>query len=63
MAAVGLEQGRENSDRGRLARPVRPEQGQQTPFRHLEIEPIERANAAIVFHQALSLNGKISGHP
>ena len=64
VAAVGLEQGRENPDRRRLARPVRSEQGQQTPFCDLEVEPIECSNAAIVFHQALGVDSAIcGGHP
>jgi hypothetical protein len=61
-ARVGLEQGCENPDGGRLARPVRSQQGQQAPFRDIEVETIQGSNAAVVFHQTLGVDGMISGH-
>ena len=53
----------QDRDGRRLARPVGTEQGENGPFRNVEIEPVERDNILVALHQPCGFDHVAHGFP
>jgi len=64
VARIGLQQGRQDPDRGRFARPVRAEQAEYAPFIDGQIESVERPYlglaTAVNLHQAFGHDDRLA---
>jgi hypothetical protein len=58
LPAVGGGEGGQDVDGGRLARPVRAEQGEDRPFRHGQVEAVEHDLGAEGLAQARDRDGR-----
>jgi hypothetical protein len=58
VSRVGLDQGREDPDRGRLPRAVVAEQAEDRPRLDRQVEPVQGRGFAVALHQALRLHSR-----
>jgi hypothetical protein len=61
LALVGDRLRRQEPHRRRLAGPVRAQQADTRPFRHVEVEPIHRGDRTVALHHAAQTNRQV-GH-